>query len=107
MYNKVAKIYVGDVKDLQDNDFWSEVQNRLSYTNDKNPVVDNFYLTLIKDEMKCFSNFTTYDDGYIVYMEESTDKEETEPLILFTKDDLHDYNSTNKNNSITHTYIER
>lgn len=107
MYNDVVKIYVEDVIDLQGEEFWNEVQNRLEYANEKYPVVDYFYLSIIKDEMQCFSDFTTYDDGYIVYMEETTDKEENEPLILFTKADLDNYNSTNKNNSITHTYIER
>lgn len=105
MYNDVVKIYVEDVIDLQGEEFWNEVQNRLEYANKKYPVVDYFYLSIIKDEMQCFSDFTTYDAEYVIYMEETTDKEETEPLILFTKDDLDGYNSTNKkqfNNSHIH-----
>lgn len=117
MYNDVAKIYVGDVKDLQGEEFWNEVQNRLSYANDNNPVVDTFYLRIIKDEMECFSDFTTYDYDYIVYMEETTDKKPTEPLILFTKEDLDNYKSETKHRrknetkqekpTLEYTYIER
>lgn len=106
MYKDVVKIYVGDLENSQGKDFWEEVQKRLEYANSKYNTVDDFYLTIIKDEMKEFSEFTTYDNGYIVYTEESTDNISTEPILIFTKDDLVDSNLIN-NNAINHNYIER
>lgn len=92
MYKDVVKIYVGDLTDATTEKIFTEVQSRLEFANNKYNAVDDFYLDIIKDEIASFSNFNSIEKDYIVYSKESADKtDNTEPWLVFSKEDLQEY----------------
>lgn len=112
MYKDIAKIYIGDLTNATTEELFTEVQHRLEFTNNKYNAVDDFYLDIIKDEMTSFSNFNSIEKDYMVYSEETTDKTtDTEPWLVFSKEDLQEYThyilAKGITNIIKFNYIER
>lgn len=111
MYKDIVKIYIGDLINKTTEELFTEVQSRLEFANKKYNVVDDFYLDIIKDEITSFSNFNTTEKDYITYSEETTDKTDGKPWLVFTKEDLVEYTdyllAKGITNIIKFNYIER
>lgn len=112
MYKDIARIYIGDLTDITTEELFAAVQSRLEFANDKHNAVDDFYLDIIKDEMTSFSNFNSIEKDYMIYSEETTDKiTDTEPWLVFSKEDLQEYTdyllAKGITNIIKFNYIER